>query len=151
MIQRKQSLYLLFATALMAATLLTPFATMADGGAVVFDAFGFQAVGDQGNLGALAPTPILGALLCAACALPFIAIFCYRKRMVQIWMCRTEVLLLAVCQAMLVFYMWLSEGFGTAALSVTGVFPLVAMVLVWLAMRGIWRDEKLVRSLNRIR
>ena len=42
-------------------------------------------------------------------------------------------------------------GFGPVALSVTAAFPLVAAILTLLARRGIVKDDKLVRSLDRIR
>ncbi len=79
----------------------------------------------------------------------FISIFLYRKRMLQIrFSVFTIVLLLG-------YQIWLSYKYFTAPagtlFSVTVVFPIIAAILTFMAVRYIARDEALVRSVNSLR
>ena len=86
-----------------------------------------------------------------------ITIFLFKKRTLQIRLCAVEVVLLIGSLVLVALYYWLTsrlfEGlvidhrqFGWAA-----PMPIVALVLSYLASRAIFKDEVLVRSLDRIR
>lgn len=152
MIQRIQSLYLLLAAALMSLTLFMPIATfVVDSQTYVLTAFSL-------TCGELSQSTIwLGIILVIATALPLITIFLFKRRTLQIRLCAVEVVLLIGSLVLVALYYWLTsrlfEGlvidhrqFGWAA-----PMPIVALVLSYLASRAIFKDEVLVRSLDRIR
>jgi heme A synthase len=98
-------------------------------------------------------TLISGVLL--ACLLTFINIFRYKNRKGQIRMGRFVIFLVwmeLVALAWLIFqpHVYLSEA-AQHAFDYGSIFPLLTLLFLWLANRGIRRDEKLVRSVDRIR
>ena len=129
MIQRIQSLYLLVAAALLAVTIFTPIASFTGGGTEL----------------------TLSALL------PQVTIFLYKHRQLQIRLCGVELVLLVGDIAFMTIYYLLAErvveatAFPASAIRFGAIMPVVAIVFVALAMRAIFRDELLVRSLDRIR
>ena len=155
MIQRIQTLYLLLAAALMSLTLFLPLATIWQGDHEVVVKTWFA----DGTVGFKAPLPLyLGIILSIATALPLVTIFLYKKRMAQIRLCVSEIVLLIGSAAFIALYCYrmcdvlaelmqdLNFTLGFAAL-----MPVVAIIPMALAIRGIARDEALVRSLDRIR
>lgn len=154
MIQRIQSLYLLVVSALMAVTLFAPLAWFAgDAGEFRLCAFALREVGGA----AVQPTFYLGVLLAAACALPLITVFLFRRRLLQIRLCVVEAVLLVGAAVMEGIYYFLGcRVFSGLAFHVQGVraaiaLPVVCLVFVWLAARAIFHDELLVRAADRIR
>ena len=155
MIQRIQSLYLLIITALMAVTLFCPIAKFnIEGEEVILSAFG---VSD--TVGTLSSMPVwMGILLAGSTLLPFVTIFLFKRRMLQIRLCGVEIALLVGDLALMVFYIYqLYANFlgkvewGDMIIGLPVIMPIVSIVLVVLAMRATLRDELLVRSLDRIR
>ncbi len=155
MIQRIQTLYLLLAAVLMSLTLFLPLATIWQGGNEIIIKAWFA----DGTVGFKAPLPLyLGIILSVATALPFVTIFLYKKRMTQIRLCVSEIVLLLGSVAFIALYCYrmcdvlaelmqeLNFTLGFAAL-----MPVVAIIPMVLAVRGIAKDEALVRSLDRIR
>ena len=144
MLQRIQTLYLLIVTALMTTLCFTPMATyMADGIEGEFVAFDFWWIG----------------VLFALCALlAFVVVWLFKKRMLQVRLLCAEVVLLLGSQ---VFSLWYAIGItnevkamsdmAVATIKTPTFFPLVCIILTILAIRGILKDERLVRSLDRIR
>ena len=152
MIQRIQTLYLLLAAAFMSLTLFMPIATF------VVDDQTYELTAFSLTCGDMSQSTIwLGTILAIATALPLITIFLFKKRTLQIRLCAVEVVLLIGSLVLVALYYWLTsrlfEGlviehrqFGWAA-----PMPIVAIVLSYLASRAIFKDEVLVRSLDRIR
>lgn len=177
MIQRIQTLHLLAATVLTAVLLVVPLAWYADcGQRVTLHAFELRTTAEYvaeampseelPTMGAVAAEvtqqalpPYLGMLLAVAAVLPFVTIFLYRRRLLQIRLCAVEmVLLLGVVAMEVIYYFRFKALFADMATTVSHVslkmtmaFPLLALFLVWLAMRAIFRDEMLVRAADRIR
>ena len=153
MIQRIQTLYLLIATALMAVTIFTPMAQFFDGTQeYTLTAFALK---DAAGVTAQ-PTIYMGILLALAGVLPFIVIFLFKNRQLQIRLCAAEIELLVGSLVVMGIYYYLSarlfdsvNGLGNLKLGV--IMPLLSIVFVALATRAIFRDEVLVRSLDRIR
>lgn len=149
MIQRIQTLYLLVVAVLMAVTLFAPLAWFGlDGEKLTLYAFALQS--ESGDL--VRPPIWTGLLLTLAGALPLVVIFLYKWRLLQIRLCVAEMVLLAGCTAMLaVSYFWGHGEVDFQGMKPAIALPLVCLLLTWLATRAIFRDELLVRSLNRIR
>lgn len=156
MIQRIQTLYLLLATALMSLTLFLPLATIVQGSEEIVVKAWFV----DGTLGFKAPLPLyLGILLSVATALPFVPIFLYKKRLAQIRLCVSEIVLLVGSALFVGLYCYrlcdvlaeVATGDSVFTLGFASLMPVVAIIPMVLAIRGIARDEALVRSLDRIR
>ena len=128
MIQRIQTVYLLFVFCLMAALMIFPMEMMK----------GF----DLGYFG-----------VCAVVAL--VTIFLYKKRNMQITACRILLAAQGLFYVFFFLFFWQYQHLPLSEFSkhvgITFVFPMIAIILLSLTIRGIKKDEKLVRSLDRLR
>ena len=154
MIQRIQSLYLFAACIAMTFTSLMPLGRFL-GGVETFRLTAFGLATEDGAM--VIGTIYMAVVLIAATLLPLVTIFFYKKRKVQLRLCIAEMVLLGGSQIFICFYLWRAfrgiSGFTPFAFSfsVTSILSIVAFVLVWLAFRAIFKDEVLVKSLDRIR
>lgn len=154
MIQRIQSLYLLLATLCIGATLLLPLVQYTDG-TTEFTLKAFMV--SDGSTSSLLPTLYLSILVSLSTLVPFVTIFLFKHRLLQIRLCIAEVVLLTGCAIMTGLYCYLAYRavseipFGAVSVKIWTVLPIVAIGFVVLAIRAIFRDEMLIRSLNRIR
>lgn len=154
MIQRIQSLYLFLATALMGAALVMDWSTYvykADNAGYVLTGLGTSVEGL--NTLPLTLTIVVGLTLLV------VTLFGYKNRKLQMRMtvvCIVQ-LLLTVGMFGYVHYQAivlmkvartdeLSLGYGVAF-----IFPIIALVLVWLARKAIKKDDDLVKSVDRLR
>ncbi len=152
MIQRIQSLYLLAVAALMIAATFTPLAYFV-GGADEYKLYAFSL--ESANVSH--STIYMGVIVALAAIIPLVTIFLYKNRMLQIRLCAMELVLLVGAQVFMAIYYYLSNRmfanleFHTQGFHIAIIFPLVSIILDYLALRAIFRDEMLVRSLDRIR
>jgi len=165
MIQRIQSLWLLLASLSVCLLCFFPVATFspdpqyANAHAVMF---GFYAYGLDYSpafsemLGGLY-APLLQytviAVLLVCVVTPFVAIFMYRNRPRQMQLARLTMLLNV---ALMVAFFLLSDFFAKEKFSIVnyaiGIYvPIAALIFLWLSVRFIKKDDKLVRSADRIR
>ncbi|MBI4647741.1 MAG: DUF4293 domain-containing protein [Bacteroidia bacterium] len=91
-----------------------------------------------------------------ACIIPLISlitIFLFRRRIIQIKLCIINIILLAGTDIMLYFYSSVVSAKlnGTVHYLYTVILPAIAIILILLAIRAIRKDEKLVKSVDRIR
>ena len=154
MIQRIQSLYLLLVTALMALTLLLPIASFTGSNDEVYTLTAFALTGG----GASQSSIWLGVILAIAAVVPFITIFLFKNRLLQLRLCAVEIILLLGAVAFIAIYFWLSgsnalEDIGVAhrQFGWAAIMPIPSIIIMLLAARAIFKDEALVRSLDRIR
>lgn len=102
-------------------------------------------------------TAYLMVLVIAAALLPFITIFFFKNRMLQIRMCVVECVLLIGTYTMIAAYFYLTtRALGDAAIAAKGFHtalfaPLAALVASFMAARAIFKDVLLLRSVDRIR
>lgn len=151
MIQRKQTLYLLAAFIVQAVCLCLPVARLVpDAMGVASEVYNLWVLTDEGAR-LFTPWPLF-ALLLVACPVSLGAIMLYKNRKVQAKLCLLNVFLLLIWYA---FYIYLSTSLGGETESFHVAFaaslPFVALLLTLLARQGIMADEKLVRSMDRIR
>jgi hypothetical protein len=80
--------------------------------------------------------------------IPLITMFLYKKRKIQL-----RVTIIALLLSLLNIYLYYRQTlkFTHGEYALTAVIALLVPVLLFLAIRGISRDEKLVKSLNRLR
>ena len=131
MIQRIQTLFLLAATGLLFSMFFTNMAYT--------------------NIEEIKYTSLstLLILLIVTFALSFITIFLYRHRILQIRLATHNSIIMLGFQGW-ILWMFFSRPENTA-FSITAVFPIIAAILTFIAMRYIARDEAMVRSTSRLR
>jgi hypothetical protein len=95
-------------------------------------------------------------LLSAAALVALVTIFFYKKRKLQINFCIVDIILI-VCYYIVFAYNFffvnnkVAEFFGTLNYIFVAILPLISLIFIVLAIKHIKKDEKLVRSLDRIR
>ena len=152
MIQRIQSLYLLAVAAMMSAAIFTPLANFM-AGAEEYQLFAFALKGAEQSYS----TIYMGIIVALAAIVPLVNIFLYKKRLLQIRLCAVEIVLLLGSLIFMGIYYFLSNrmfselDFHIQSLRIAVVFPVVSLILTYMASRAIFKDEMLVRSLDRIR
>ena len=152
MLQRIQTIYLLILVALSVAMLFLPLAVLQIGEELLsFDATGLSTMAVQPEL--VYPTWGLFALTAVIALLALLTIFLFKKRILQIRLCVFNAILMLGFYGMFVFFVWTIKGEMDITLSVKFAlsFPLISLILDYLAIRNIGADEALVRSLNRLR
>lgn len=153
MLQRIQTVYLLIIVALMIATLFLPLAVLQQGDALFsFDATGLSSM--TGEVVLIYPAWGLFALTAIISIIALVTIFIYKKRMLQVRLCIFNALLMLGFYGFFAFLIWTLKGqMEGASMSVKFAlsFPLVSLILDYLAIRNIGADEALVRSLDRLR
>lgn len=152
MIQRIQSVYLLLVALLMGATVFTPLATFIStsvDGSIASNSIGIYT--DQGYL-----SHTWGVLTFAALTtlLAFVNIFLYKKRKTQIKLCYFIFVFVLVFYGTLAVYTNVvinAQNLEFSNIGIGFILPIIALIFNFLALRKIKSDEKLVRSLDRIR
>lgn len=154
MIQRIQTLYLLIADLLVATLLFLPLAEMVDKQGILYqlNVAGVMrdGVADGGELLSTWPLFSLAGLTIIVIAL---IIFQFKNRERQRRLSYIVLFLLLSLTAVIYYYIWQYNNTlgGEYSLKVFSSFPLVAAVFVYLAIRGIVKDDNLVKSIDRIR
>ncbi|MBO5984089.1 MAG: DUF4293 domain-containing protein [Rikenellaceae bacterium] len=152
MIQRIQTLYLLAVAALMAAAIFTPLAYFA-AGVEEYKLFAFALKSATTEYS----TIYMGVIVALAAIVPFVNIFLFKNRLLQIRLCAVELVLLLGSAVFMGAYYFLSNRmfsqleFSAHGMHIAIIFPLIAIILDYLALRAIFKDEMLVKSLDRIR
>lgn len=149
MIQRIQTVYLLIVAILMVVMMSFP----------VGHFYTETTVSDMTNLAVVAPDGsanyapwALFAILVLVAVLALATIFLYKKRMFQIRLTLFSSIVLIGYYATLAAFVWgtLKEC-GSFTPSWTLCLPLVSIILNWLAIRAIGKDEMLVKAYERLR
>lgn len=138
MLQRLQSLWLLVAAAFDAATFRLPFYK----GDWTRDTL--YAIIDLNAL----TTIWLTILSVLTGALAFITIFLYDNRKMQLRLCYLGIFLTLV---LLTLYFLEMGNFISGTVALWAIFYFGILACFILAARGIWRDQKLIKSMDRLR
>jgi hypothetical protein len=78
----------------------------------------------------------------------FIALFMYKNRRKQLTLTVINIIFSII---VLVLYFLEIGKFQTGIISLSCLFTLAIPIFLFMAARGIWKDEKLVKSLDRLR
>jgi hypothetical protein len=92
-------------------------------------------------------------LLTVTILIDVVTIILYKKRMLQIKLCILNIVLLLGLQGLLYYYISVTShqlGFNPTY-SLIFIFPTISAILTYLALRGVAKDEKLIRSMDRLR
>ena len=143
MIQRIQSVYLFLIAGIMLAMLFFP---TIKGITSVSEEFVVPAI--YNVLTGLC----LSVLIVWTAIMALIALFIYKKRLLQIKICIGIIALIALIYCLCLFvYIGAVSKNANFVPGIAIAFPLLALILDIMAINRIKKDEKLVRSLDRIR
>lgn len=147
MIQRIQTVYLAIAGLLTASLLKFRLAEIAVGGSL----YTFSAKGIfNGENTVFNGLPVMVAIGLIA-IIHFVIIAMYKKRMRQMRLAALAIVFLLALCGTFAYLTFAGENTTQVALGLPSVFPMIAIIFDFLAMRAIRKDEALVRSLNRLR
>ena len=154
MIQRIQTVYLLIAIFLTGSLFFLPYAEMINSNGELFllDAKGLYPVAFP-NAIPLYVNIVVQILCAASISSMIIAIFRFRHLARQIVLTKLTLLMLLGLGTAIFYGVW--KGFeilaGTYSLKIYALFPVIAFILVFMALRGIRKDNQLLKSIDRIR
>ena len=156
MIQRKQTLFLLVAVIAYVVCLFLPIASIEPKG--MGDVVSVHCLGTvSGEEGinfdsTCVPLFLLGAV---SVLIALVTIFMYKNRKLQINLCNINLLFSVLWYVdYLLMYLrviGLEKVEGTMGIDVGACLPLVAIIMLLMARKGVSDDEKLVRAADRIR
>ena len=162
MIQRRQTIYMFLSAILSALLFFMPLASFeAEGNAMKFTIFGIQNPIESLSLSSTYTWPLV-VLAVLMTIIPVYSAFRFKKRELQIKLCRLDMLLNVVFIGLVFLYydadllkvISAVEG-DTYQLDVAyfigAAFPLVSLVCLILAIRGIKKDIELLKSVDRLR
>jgi uncharacterized protein YacL len=140
MIQRQQTLWLLLATFAAIGSFMFPFV-----------------VGDE--LKADIPMPVRATIdagssfllllaTCASLVISAVTIFLYKNRPQQVWLCAGGMVI-----TLLLIFLYVKEmnKLREPVLALSAVLPVLILFSYIMALRGIRKDDKLVKSLDKLR
>ncbi len=135
MIQRIQTLWLLLASAFAFLTMKFAF---------------FVGANSQINLGDFNATTnmiilILTSMLGTLC---LFTIFVFKQRKLQLWL---TILAILISGVNIFLYFNSKKEYPNSSLALTSVFTFLIPIFLILAVKGIYKDQKLLKSMNRLR
>jgi len=149
MIQRKQTIFLIASVLLFLATFTQPFGTFG-----TTELHNYKAITADGTPVEGISTYYFSIPLAIASLISLAAIFMYKNRMRQMAMVRLTFIFFAASFALMSLYIMdatkllSAEPFG---FGLSFFMPFVAFFMNLTALRGIRKDEQLVKSLDRLR
>jgi hypothetical protein len=136
MIQRIQTVWLLLAAACAFLTMKFPFYYIGTHPDLASDQFNATT-----KMILLILTAILGTL-------SLFTIFVFKQRKLQIWL---SILALIISIGNILLYFNYKKEYAGGGLALTSVLAFIIPVFLFFAIQGIYRDQKLVRSMDRLR
>ena len=156
MIQRKQTLFLLLAVVVYVLALFLPIGYLQPKGmGGVSSIYNLGLVDENGAIHIVGICVPMFLLLSVAAVISLVTIFLYKKRKQQIMLCSISMLFtfLWYVDYALIFIVKIpvAEIVGTLDYKFGACLPLISIILVAMARKGVKDDEKLVRAADRIR
>lgn len=154
--QRIQTLYFILVIGLMTAAILLPnaeFFVQDSNTSYQLDSRGMVVLDEQGVAKGVTGTNPLTFLFGFIIFIALYSIISFKNRRRQIRMATVNLILLIIYIAVLVIYILVAKNKlnATVTWNYPVIFPLIALIFNYLGMRGVAKDEKLVRSLDRLR
>jgi len=152
MIQRIQSLYLLVVSILMGSLFMFPIAQLFGPESEIYEFYfnGLRLM-DSAEQYVVTWPPML--LLCVIVLISFVSIFLFKKRVLQMRVNLFNIILMLGYVGLNYFYIrnFDKQMDGEVVYQLIAVFPIISIILTYLAIRSIGKDEALIRSIDRIR
>ena len=151
MIQRKQSLFLLFSAIIMVGYLFAPVVRIV-GGPVKTNILGH-------DMAVNVNFPVIGRYFVFICMIPalitvglnLLTIFLYQYRRTQIWLSWLSIIPCVFCFCYVYYRMANTDMIQDQIFYYGNISPIVAIIFIFLAILSIQRDEELVKSVDRLR
>jgi len=147
MIQRIQTVYIFISALLIASLMKLKFADLS----VNNELYTFVAKGIYNGEELVLNGLAIFIFIPIIALLHFLVIFLYKKRILQIRILVFSLVLLLGLIGLFFYFAYAGFSGAKVAFKIPVVFPILAVILDYLAIREIGKDEALVRSLNRIR
>ncbi len=150
MIQRIQTVFLFNAFILTGLVFFMPFASLISNEVYKISFLGITSVKAIENIQQPLILTIVGSIVTT---LIFVVIFLYKNRKFQMNLTIISILLLIGLNIYMYFILskYQTELAAEIKYNISFIFPVISAILLILAYRGINKDEKLVRSLDRLR
>ncbi len=154
MIQRIQTVYLLVATILISLYFFFPFASyVLEQDMSVYHLSIRGLIPDVGGQKLLIRVITLIIIILVITVAYLSSILFYKRRMIQIRLCILNIILIIGFQCCLYYFTRVSAQLlgSKTSYGIIFIFPVICALLTYLAIRGIAKDEALVRSSDRLR
>jgi hypothetical protein len=154
MIQRIQSLFLLAATVLFVIFIFHPVSSLYISGDTAAEFFAYGLMSDSETPEMLYNTFPIIVLAIITTILTVLTIFVYKNRTIQMRICVYNILItLGLIISIFIYYYLIRKHFEVSkhAFSYSVLLPVVNVILLFQAFRGIRRDDLLLKSYNRLR
>jgi len=152
MIQRIQTVFFFVITILMGSIFFFPYAELLVENEQIYT-FNFNGLFLDGKEGFYLKTipPII--LLTIITLISFVSIFLYKKRILQMRINVINLVLMLGYLGLNYYYIknFSSQLNGIISYNFIAIFPFISVILTYLAIRAVGKDEALIRSLDRIR
>jgi len=152
MIQRIQSIFLFASLCFLVPLFFAPIAELIyeSGEILSFNFTGFYVTesGVTSYIGKQYSIMLFGILICA---LNLMIIFMYKHRVLQLRLCIYNILFLIGLTGVGLFVLFSVQNVQTVVFNLPAVFPVISVILHYLAFRGIRKDELMVLALSRLR
>lgn len=147
MIQRIQTVYLLISTLILVSLFVLPIAEIAkDGSICLFNSSGIIQDGIVKQSGIL-----ISVLLGFIILMQGYAISRFKNRKQQINIIYVAIIGLLALLSTFAYFTYVVNGGAQISFKISAIFPLIAIILDYMAIRAIGKDEALIRSIDRIR
>ena len=157
MIQRIQTIYLLISLILISLMFWFPLTGLFVDGSLQYT-YLYRGIYDiTGKIEILAVSTIpLAILFTIILALNLVSIFLYKNRLLQMRVSILNIFLMLGSLGLMYFYVWLAQTELNAVikydnLNLIPILPVISAILTFIAFRAINKDQKLIKSLDRIR
>lgn len=136
MIQRIQTVYIVFAILFIISTFIWFPTVINEEGIVILES----------------SEPLIAGLLAVAGLAALLALFSYKNRSRQILLNRGSILLQVILLGVSAYrFLTLSGEMQISEKDIGVVFPIISIVFLWMAHKAIKRDDDLVKSVDRLR
>ncbi len=149
-----QTVYLLLSLVLMFLVFIFPLSELLVGENLIFifRYRGIYELADNAEILIIQSLP-LAILFGIILIINMLSIFLFKNRMLQMRLSIFNIMLMIGSIGLAYYYIYIAfnELNATVHFSFAAIFPLISAILTYMAFRGIKKDEKLVKSLDRIR
>ena len=152
MIQRIQSIFLFASLCFLVPLFFAPIAELfyESGEILSFNLTGFY-VTEAGVISYISKQYSIMLFGIVICALNLMIIFLYKHRVLQLRLCIYNILFLMGLTGVGLFVLFSVQNVQSVVFSLSAVFPVISIILHYLAFRGIRKDELMVLALSRLR
>lgn len=149
MIQRIQTLWFLLASATAVLIWFFPVIELTNENAIYI--YQYDSISFAGTDNLIQSGYIVAGLLGIIAFLSFFTVFLFKNRMLQMRICTLISLLVIFLVGLISYFSLSTENNIAATIGLSAVLPIIIFIFILMARRAVKKDEKLIRSVDRIR